>query len=269
MWISGLNEKHNKVLWHVNLPDFKVLLEKKIRYAKARSQIIMVSFGKQILFAEKGGSKIYRINTKTQLFETIFKDVNFQIDAMCCNDDYMYIFQKKSPDVIQILDPKFQSVGKIPTGFKESISKCEVDLCTTTMRMNTSTKGNSSSEIKTKHQHVCIISMSKPAAPSPRHPVPRAASREPTNRTAIRHPYVRALNEEDLIWESDSRIYPSVKALTKAGVIWQLDSRSCPELDNRFNPSSVSTSATGDVFIADNGTDRVGNMSGMSHLLKM
>ena len=54
----------------------------------------------------------------------------------------------------------------------------------------------------------------------------------------------------------------------KAGVIWALDSRSFRELDNRFNPCSVSTSATGDVFIADNGADRVSKMTDMSHLFK-
>ena len=259
MWVFGRDEMSNKVLWHVNVPDFKVLREKTIEDPRVNSPIIMISFGKQILFAEKGGCEIYGINTETQLFETIFKDVSFQIDAMCCNDDHLYIFQKKFPDVIQILDPKFQSVGKIPTGFKESISKCEVDLCTTTMRMSTSTQDHSSSEIKTKHQHVCIISMSKPTDPSPWYPGPRAASQEPTDGMAIWHPYVRPLNEGDSIWQSDSRIYPSVKAVTEAGVIWQLDSRSCPELDARFNPCSVSSSATGDIFIADNGADRVSN----------
>ena len=277
MWISGLDEMRDQVLWHVSVPSFKVLEEKaigdrmkKIGDPEASLQIIMVSFGKQILFTKKGGCEIYGINTETPLIETVFKDVNFEIDAMCCNDDYMYIFQKKSPDVIHILDSKFQSVGKIPTGLKESISKCEVDLCTTTMTASASTQGHSSSEFKTKHQHLCIISMSKPAVQFPRYPVLWASNRDPSDRMAIRHPPVRALIEEDVIWQqSDSQIYPSVKAVTEVGVIWQLDSRSCPELDNRFNPCSVSTSATGDVFIADNGTDRVSNMSDMSHLLKM
>ena len=144
MWISGLDEMSNKVLWQVNVPDSNVLLKKTIEDSKASSQIIIVSFRKQILFAEKGGSEIYGINTETQVFETIFKDVSFQIDAMCCNDDHLYIFQKKSPDVIQILDSKFQSVGYIPTGFKEKWTfflDCELDLCSNTMTMNASTGG--------------------------------------------------------------------------------------------------------------------------------
>ena len=73
---------------------------------------------------------------------------------------------------------------------------------------------------------MCIISMSNP-----------------TSIAAMQHPFVRAVNE--------------------AGVIWQVDSEKCPELDDRFNPCSVSTSATGDVFIADNGANRVSKMGGM------
>ena len=217
MWISGSVGRSNQVLWHVNVPDFKVLLEKTIEglkvssktehtsegteYAtsqemlegkgkggevyhserdkelikvllettiedsKASSQIIMVSFRKQILFAEKGGREIYGINVHTQSIETMFSDMKFQIDAMCCNDDHMYIFQKKSPDVIQILDSKFQSVGKIPTGFIEGTfcSNCKVDLCTTTTTMRASTEEYSSSGFQIKHQHMCIICVSKPA----------------------------------------------------------------------------------------------------------
>ena len=102
MWISGYDGRSNQVLWHVNVPDFKVLLEKRIEGSKVSSKIIMVSFAKRILFAEKGGREIYGINVQTQSIETMFSDMKFQIDAMCCNDDHMYIFQKKSPDVIQI-----------------------------------------------------------------------------------------------------------------------------------------------------------------------
>ena len=236
MWISGCDGMSKQVLWKVNVPNFKVLLKKTIENSKASWQIIMVSFGKQILFSVKGGSEIHGINTETQLFETVFKDVRFQIDAMCCNDDHLYIFQKKSPDIIQILDSKFQSVGNIPTGFRENwtyYSEYEVDFCTSTTPMNTSTEGHSSSEFKTKHQHMCIISMSNP---TPRHSVLWGAQYS-ADIKAIQHPSVRAVNE--------------------TGVMWALDSRSFRELDNRFNPCSVSTSATGDVFIADNGADRV------------
>ena len=236
MWIFGRDGMRNKVLWHVNVPDFKVLREKTIEDPRVNSPIIMVSFGKQILFAEKGGSEIYGINTETQLFETIFKDISFQIDAMCCNDDHLYIFQKKSPDVIQILDSKFQSVGNIPTGFRENwtyYSEYEVDFCTDTTTMNTSTEGHSSSEFKTNHQHMCIISMSNP---TPRQSDFRGAQYS-TDIDAIQHPSVRAVSE--------------------AGVIWELDSRSFHELDNRFNPCNVSISVTCDIFIADSGTNLV------------
>ena len=224
MWISGFDKMSNKVLWQINVPAFNLLLEKTIEDSKASSQIIMVSFRKQILFAEKGGSEIYGINTETRLTETVFKDVSFQIDAICCNEDHLYIFQKKRPDVIQILDSNFQSVGDIPTGFKENIPKCKVDLCTTTMTMSTSTQERSSSEFKKKYQHTCIISISKPVS---------------SDRTP---------------WY---KFVPSVRTVNKEGVIWQVDSKKCPELDESFNPCSVTTSATGYVFIADNGANKV------------
>ena len=193
----------------------------------------MVSFASSILLTNEGGNEIYGFNAQTQTFKTMFSDVNFQIDAMCSTEHHLYIFQKKSPHVIHILDSKFQSVGYIPTGFKEKSTfflDCQLDLCSSTMTVNESTQGYSSSGFKTRYQHLCIISMSKPAAleMSPHFPIVRPAP-----------------------W------YPSVRAVNEAGVVWQLDSLSYSELDNRFNPRSVSTSATGDVFIADNGADRV------------
>ena len=135
MWISGRDRMRNNILWHVQVPDFRVLLKKTINDVDAFSPTIMVSFAKRILFANKGHGKIYSFNIESPVFETMFSDVNFEIDAMCCNDDHLYIFQKKRPDVIQILDLKFQSVGFIPTVLKGKISKCEVDLCTHTIKM--------------------------------------------------------------------------------------------------------------------------------------
>ena len=240
MWISGRDRMRNNVLWHVQVPEFRVLLKKTINGLDAFSPTIIVYFANRILFVKKGHSKISGFNIQTQAFETMFHDVNFEIDAMCCNDDNLYIFQKKRPDVIQILDSKFQSIGYIPTGFKEKWTfflDCELDLCSSTMTMNASTGGHSSSGFKTRYQHMFIISMSKPAASDilPWYPIVRAAP-----------------------W------YPSVRAVTEAGMIWQLDLQSCPELDARFNPCSLSTSTTGDIFIADNGADRVSKFVGMN-----
>ena len=242
MWISGLDNIGNQVLWHVQVTDFKVLLKRPIKGTDANLPTIMVSFANYILFTNKGHNGIYGFNTQTQSFETTFHDESLQIDAMCCSDDHLYIFQKKHPDVIQILDSKFQSVGYIPTGFREkwTYSEYEVDLCTITMTVNTSMQGHSSSEFKTKYQHMCIIGMSNIAVLCQ----PRWYQ---FVQVAVRHTFVRAVNE--------------------TGVIWQLDSRSCPELDDRFNPCNVSMSATGDVFIADKGTNRVSKLVGMSHFL--
>ena len=113
---------------------------------------------------------------------------------MCCSDEHLYIFQKKHPDIIQILDSKFQSVGNILTGFRENwayYSQYEVDFCTTTTTMNTSTENNSSSEFKTKHQHMCIISMSKLLQGTSDF----RGAQYSTHIEAIQHPSVRAVNE--------------------------------------------------------------------------
>ena len=225
IWIFGSEGRRSSLgLWHVQVPDFKVLLKKTIGFLDDDTPAIMASFGKQILVVKKGGNEIYSINTDTEFRETVFKDANFQIDAMCCNDEHLYIFQKKSPGVIQILDSKFQSTGCIPTGLKENVA--QVDLCTATMTTSALTEEQSSLGFKTEHKHMCIISISKPGT---------------------KHPSVRAVNE--------------------TGVIWQVDSRSCPELDNSFNPYSISSSTTGDIFIADNGADRVSKVADMGYLL--
>ena len=57
---------------------------------------------------------------------------------------------------------------------------------------------------------------------------------------------------------STSAPYPSVRAVNETGVIWQVDSGRCPEFDIRFDPCGVSSSAQGDVFVADRGNDQVG-----------
>ena len=221
MWISGWDKWRYHYFWQAKLPNFQVLLQRIKYLPKPYSHTIMVSFAKGILFAKKGGRELYSFNTQTETYESVFSHVDFQIDAMCSNDDYLYIFQRKHPDVIKIMDSKFQSIGHIPTGIDENLTDCEVHICTIT----TSTQMRSLSEYKMKHQHTCIISIS--------------------------NSYYFVMSSHP------SPYYPSVRAVNEAGVIWQLDSENCPELGSRFNPCSVSTSAVGDVFIADNGSDRV------------
>ena len=231
VWISGRDRMRNSVLWHVLVPDFRVLLRTTIKGLNVYMSTIMVSFANIILFANKGDNGIYGFNTQNQSFETIFHDESYQVDAMCCNDDYLYIFQKKHPDVIQILDSKFQSVGFMPTGFKGKISKCKGDLCTTTTKMDTSMQDHFSAELKMKHQHMCVISTSN-----------QYKSRKMVGAR------------------------PSVSAVNEAGVIWQVDSKKCPELDKKFNPCSVSCSATGHVIIADKGSKKVSKLVDIGHL---
>ena len=227
MWTLGWDENYRQVLWHVKIPSFEVL-QKAITYRKPYYlKPIMVSFANRILFTEKGSNDIYGFNTQTQTFKTMFSSVQVPIDAMCCNDEHIYIFQKRRPDVIQILDSNFRSVGQILTGFEVHLDLAyyEVDLCT----MRASTHGPP--EYKTKHHHRCIISISNTYC------LVRASFLSKTRSVSPCLPAIRAVNEK--------------------GVIWQVDSRRCPELDSRFNPRSVSTSEEGDVFIADNGANRV------------
>ena len=53
--------------------------------------------------------------------------------------------------------------------------------------------------------------------------------------------------------------HASVRAVNHYhGVLWQLDCRSRPDrLDLTFNPCSVSSTSSGDIYVADRGTDRV------------
>ena len=53
MWISGRDRMRNNVLWHVQVPDFKVLLKKTIEHLHTYLPTIMVSCGSRILFANK------------------------------------------------------------------------------------------------------------------------------------------------------------------------------------------------------------------------
>ena len=67
----------------------------------------------------------------------------------------------------------------------------------------------------------------------------------------------RAVNTHTCII-SISAPYPRVRAINETGVIWQVDSKRCPELDIRFDPCGISSSAQGEVFIADRGNNQVG-----------
>ena len=230
MWISGSDQWRYDYLWQVKVPNFKVLLEKMTYLPKPYSDTVMASFAQWILFAKKGDNKLLGFNTQTKIFETRFSDADVQIDAMCSNDDYVYLFQRKHPEVIKILDSNFRSVGHIGTGFEENLGDFEVDLFTITA----SKQKRSSSEYKMKHKHMCIISISK-------------------SQFFVRESFASAVRYMSAYYPS----HVSVRAVNEAGVVWQVDSGRCPELDRRFNPCSVSTSEEGDVFIADNGANRV------------
>ena len=66
-------------------------------------------------------------------------------------------------------------------------------------------------------------------------------------------------NEDHTIILSVSAPHASVRAVNHThGVLWQIDCRSRPDqLNLEFNPCSVSSTTSGNIFVADQGTDRV------------
>ena len=59
------------------------------------------------------------------------------------------------------------------------------------------------------------------------------------------------------IFISTAKPVASVKALHQDQVVWQVNIYTHPQLTQDFDPCSVAASVTGDVFVADRGTDKV------------
>ena len=177
LWISSWSKKNigknnDFILLNVNLHDLilRQMMEKP--KVKAKLPAVMYFFANWILFTTKGDSEIYGLDTKTQKFQKLFSEKKIQIDAMCVSDDDVYIFDKRCPELIQILDSRFKLVESIATGL-ENISTCDVDLSIV-------------KDERESKQHTCIISTSMP------------------------YPSVRAVNEEGGIWQIDSRRCPEL-----------------------------------------------------------
>ena len=62
---------------------------------------------------------------------------------------------------------------------------------------------------------------------------------------------------ENTIFISTAKPVASVKALRQGQVVWQVNAYTRPQLTQDFDPCSVAASVTGDVFVADRGTDKV------------
>ena len=229
MYICGWNKNkvfsNDTVLVHVNVPDYKLVKKHKMSDPQAQEQTIMFPFGDSILFAKKGGSKIFNFNTQLHRFKDVLSRSKLKITALCGTGKHIFILDNERPEDIQILDSVFQPEGKIPTGM-ENVKDCDVDLSlindkdgkyVSAFRDRLSgklDKGAGTSQSNSHADKVVVISTSVPC--------------------------------------------PSVRAVSQThGLIWELNYRTSSQIDIRFNPCSVTASESGDVFIADRGTNRV------------
>ena len=229
MWICGWNQNrlfsNDTVLVHVKASDYKLVKKHKMADKQAHEQTIMFPFGESILFAKKGGNKIFNFNTQSHKFKDVLTRSKLTITALCGTGKHIFILDNAKPQDIQIFDSSFQPEGKIPTGL-ENVEDCDIDMCLINdvdgkyisifrnPRSGQSEDGASASQSSDHADKIVVISTSVPC--------------------------------------------PSVRAVSQThGVIWQLNYRTSPQIDIRFNPCSVTASESGDVFIADRGTDKV------------
>ena len=155
-----------------------------------------------IVFAKKGGSDIYQFKMSAQKFKLIFRRGDLTLAAMCGNEDYVYIIDKKTRKQIQVLDSEQNPECKIRTGLDHA-HEYDIDICLTTATTSST-------------NHSVVLCTTCPA---------------------------------------------SVRLLSEHAIIWQLDCHNFLQLDHQFSPYSVSASADGEVFFADQGSDRVGSTS--------
>ena len=229
MWICGWNQNRffsiDTVLVHVNIPDYKLVKKHKMSDRQAQEQTIMFPFGESILFAKKGGSKIFNFNTQSHRFKDVLTRSKLTITALCGTGKHIFILDIERPEDIQIFDSVFQPEGKIPTGL-ENVKDCDVDLClinnkdgkyVSAFRDPRSGQPDKEADTSQSSDHVDIIVVISTSVPS-----------------------------------------ASVRAISQIhGLIWELNYRTSSQIDIRFNPCSVTASESGDAFIADRGTNKV------------
>ena len=229
MWICGWNQNmifsNDTVLVHVNVPDYKLVKKHKMADSQAQEQTIMFPFGESILFAKKGGSKIFNFNTQSHKFKDVLTRSKLNITALCGTGKHIFILDNARPQDIQIFDSGFQPEGKIPTGL-ENVIDCDVDLC-----------------LINDKDGKYILAFRDPRSGQP----DKEAGASQSNS-----------HVDKIVVISTSVPCPSVRAVSQTqGLIWELNYRTSPQIDIRFNPCSVTASESGDVFIADRGTNRV------------
>ena len=229
MWICGWNKNmflsNDTVLVHVKVPDYELVNKHKMADRQAHEQTIMFPFGDSILFAKKGGSKIFNFNTQSHKFKDVLTRSKLNVTALCGTGKHIFILDNARPQDIQIFDSSFQPEGKIPTGL-ENVMDCDVDLCLIhdkdgkyvsafrDPRSGQPDKEAGGSQSNSHLDKIVVIGTSMPCA--------------------------------------------SVRAVSQTyGLIWELNYRTSSQIAIRFNPCSVTASESGDVFIADRGTNRV------------
>ena len=230
MWICGWNQNrvftNDTVLVHVKVPDYKLVKKHKIADRQAHEQTIICPFGESILFAKKGGSKIFNFNTQSHIFKDVFTRSKLTITALCSTGKHIFILDNTRPQDIQIFDSSFQPEGKIPTGL-ENVKDCDVDMCL----------------INDKDGKYLSMFLS-------------SAATQPEKGTSASQASGHAAK---IVVISTSMPLPSVRAVSQTHrLIWELNCRTSTQIDIQFDPCSVTASESRDVFIADRGTDRVG-----------
>ena len=229
MWICGWNKNKisssDTVLVNVKIPQYKSVTKHKMANRQAHQQTIMLPFGEPILFAKKGGSKIFNCNTYSFTFKVVLSHSKLAISALCGTGNHIYILDNARPQDIQIFDSSLQPEGKIPTGL-ENVKDCDVDMCLIndqdrkygsmfhSSRASQLQKAASASQSSDHVDKIMVICTSIPCA--------------------------------------------SVRAISQThGLICELNYRTIRQIGIWFDPCSVTASESGDVFIADRGTNKV------------
>ena len=132
MWICGWNKniigQKNVVFLNVKYFVFDVICKNKFKYSGADHPMIMFATGSRIFFSKKNGNEIHSFNTKTHEFQSAFRSHNFNISAICEDEDLMYILDKNQADYIVMLDSQFNYRRRMATGLG-NILQCNVNMC--------------------------------------------------------------------------------------------------------------------------------------------
>ena len=196
MWLCGWSKnvvgKNDTVLMNIDTKSLKVQFKTKRRNSDAHLPTILVPFKEYLLFAKKGGHKVYCFSEKKHAIFKRYNDKSVRIKAMCCTDENIYIIDTKFNPCVRVLNSDFQP-GALTSVGDEDTRNCDMDMCAVA--------------------NTIFISTTKPMA--------------------------------------------SVKALRQNQVVWQVNTYNHPLLTPNFDPCSATALVTGDVLVADKGTDKV------------